>query len=204
MALIGWRDLQDYLGRDLLGAEVAAFDQLADDCQAELEAWLGRTLEVASHTETLTVYSTDSFIELSYTPVVSVTSIVIDGSAWTTGTWGLERSGIRLITSASVLTSFSTVDTVSAVVTYTAGLGAPATAAARRILKARIGRILDKRLSDELGLRRLTIDRYSTDWLPEEFFTDEELRAVTRWKRRIVSTEPSMPLASSPSWTGWI
>lgn len=200
-AVLTIRDIENYMGRVLEASEYAGASQLIMDVQAQLEGWLGRSLLVAAHTETLPVYPQDNFIELSYTPVQTVTAITVDGVNWITGSWALDRSGVHLISGAYIASNFTTLPS-SAVVAYTGGLGEPAVSQARLALKGRTQRIIDKRKADELGLKSLRIDLYSTDWLDEDFFTENELKSVERWQRRGVSMSPAPPPYYDPWTTG--
>lgn len=182
-------EVERYVGHTFVGAEVTAASALVEQVTSELELHLGRRIRVESHTETLPVYPDRRFLELSHTPVVSVTSVMVDGEAWPAGTWISERSGLHLLSSAAIAVS-SNADTPLATVVYEAGLGDEADLSCRRVVLGAVGRIVLKRRGDELGLESISVEGYSSTWMSEGF-TEEELRRVDRWRRRIVSAKPA-------------
>jgi hypothetical protein len=193
--IIGLDDVEDYMGRTLSGDEVSAASPIVGYIQRELEdGYLGRRLEVESHTESKQLYPATNFVELTYGPIVSVQSVAIDGVPQQPLAWSIERSGIQLFTAFSVIgILYPSVVTV----VYTAGLGEPAISAARRVVLARVARIIEKRASDELGVSKLVVEKYNAVWMPEDDFTDPEKNAVKRWKKRRVSRSPE-PFGMTP------
>jgi len=195
--IIGLSDVMNYMDRQIDGGRLAAASVICDTVQRDLEdGYLGRRLEVESHTESIPLYPTDdNFIELTYTPLVSVSAISIDGAAQPNTAWALERSGVYVFTAYSFGLVWPSIVTV----TYTAGLGDPALTVCKGVILARASRIIDKLMNDELGLEMIKIEGYMAKWLAEDDFTPGEQAVMQRWKRRGFSAAPQF---AKPSGAG--
>lgn len=183
--IISESDLVVYMQRPLTTGESTAASAVIEMVQAELEhSVLQRSLVVAEHTETL--YGTPDregvlTLHPTHTPLLSVSAVTVEGAAVASGSWSLERSRVLVYGVVLPLTGQA-----AAEVTYTAGLGEPALTACRRVLLGCVARVLEKGSSDELGLDSVSVEGYSAVWMSEGF-TDEEIRRVSRWRRRVTS-----------------
>lgn len=186
MAVATISDIELYLGRPLTDAQTQVADATISRSQLLVEAYLKRKLETASFTSTTTIRINQTFIDLPYTPVNSVTSVTVDGVAWAAGTWTMERSGIQL---DDVSLNPNANNTSTVVVVYNAGLGSDAKEIGKMVVIAHASRLLNKLASDQLGMESLSEGGVSETYM-SEWLTQEEMAVLTRWRRRVASNPP--------------
>jgi hypothetical protein len=77
-------DLADYLGRDRFGdpTEYRQASLLLDLASAEIRAWTRQTIDLVSNDEVSLAGTWSPVLELPERPVVSVSSVELDGQAW--------------------------------------------------------------------------------------------------------------------------
>jgi hypothetical protein len=168
-----------------MGTEMeTAASVILDGLQGEVEAYLGRPLETRTITETPRYDAGFQGLLLSYTPVLSITSVTADGSlipasSYVVRSWGLDQWWPYGCLS----------------VTYRAGLleTKPQTVAPiRRLILQAAKRAMAKLLADQVGLGEVGVDGGTAlRWLDDNVsgrnegsFADSELERVSRWKRR--------------------
>lgn len=168
-------DVEAILGRKLTDAEETAVeDVLIPFHSAELESILNRPiLPVAFTDEPVSVVNSKAIFR--HTPVISIASLSDGSTAYVVGSydpkpWGAEGSW----SDGTVLTA-----------TYTAGLAGYALDACRSIILKRVARAVIRMADDAIGATTITVEGYSATYA-EEDFTDKELKAVERWRKRVV------------------
>jgi len=100
-------DLADYLGRaDRFGdpTEYRQAVMLLNLASAEIRAWTRQTIDLVSNDAVTLAGTWSSALELPERPVVSVSSVALDGQALTAGS-GYERVGASLHIGASLVLS---------------------------------------------------------------------------------------------------
>jgi hypothetical protein len=184
--------MENYLGRVITGPEAVGVSLLIDICVDEMEAFLDRTIEVASFTDTRYLYADPfvprTYVPLAHSPIATVTSVVVDGVSFTSDQWAIERSGIELLT-VNIPQSI-TGDPPQAVITYTAGLGEPALSQLKNPIINRVARLVNRRRDDVFGARDASIEGYRILYQADEW-AERELAIAERWKRRMVSRSPA-------------
>jgi len=188
MSVASYTDIETYTGRIFSADEITAASAIIDWVTEDLELYLGRTIESATHTaETQLLFTRGSpraYIPLDYTPVTSITSVSIDGSALTDSQFSVERSGVELLT-----VNFPeplTGDPPEATITYVAGLGEPAVTKLKSLVIRRVGRIMARRKDDMLGVDDALVEGYRAAYMTDEM-TEQEMKMSRRWKRRMMS-----------------
>ena len=131
MALITSDDIALLLGVTYSGDDEDRVNLWIDLAIGELEAWLGRPIQVESFTEVV-IADADGRVFLSNTPVVSISSVEVDGTtldpdSYTVTPWGLEgmwpRNQYGVIDYG--LDDYDDFDDPEITVEYTAGLDEP-------------------------------------------------------------------------------
>lgn len=94
MALITVDDIETLLGENLSSDDESVIELYIQFAVGEIEAWLGRPISIKTFEEDV-LADADGRIYLANTPVVSVTSITVDGQLkddnfYTVAPWGLE------------------------------------------------------------------------------------------------------------------
>jgi hypothetical protein len=191
MAVITITDVEAYLGRVLTGVDVTACSAIIDMVTDEMVAFLGRDIEQNSFTESRYLWARSaprSYIPLSHSPVQSITSVTVDGTALTSDQWIIERSGVELTT-----VNFPeplTGGPPQATIVYTAGLGEPALSQLKNPIINRVARIMNRRQDDVFGARDASVEGYRILYQADEW-ADRELQIARKWKRRMVSRAPN-------------
>ena len=136
MALITVDDIETLLGENLTSDDESVIELYIQFAVGEIEAWLGRPISIKTFEEEV-LADADGRVYLANTPVVSVTSITVDGELkdddfYTVTPWGLEdvyyrsRGGVvdywELGESQKVVDEFYEPEIL---VEYTAGLDTP-------------------------------------------------------------------------------
>jgi hypothetical protein len=196
MALVTVSDLEHLTVREFTPTEASAASFILGWVNAELEAHLERSIEEADHVETISVLDPDPtaplYMALTYTPIKTVTSLTIDGTAMATGDYMVDRSGIVLYSRGYVAARNRTL-----VVAYRAGLGEPARTQLAGCVARRAMRLLQKRSDDAIGSQTANVEGYDVTFLGEGW-TDEEQKIVSRWRRSVGATFPiGTPMTSS-------
>ena len=177
MALIEVDDIADLLGVKLTTNEETVVEYYLDFAKGELEAYLGRPIEVESFTETV-VADADGRIYLSDTPVESVSSVTINGEEQSTDfyrvtPWGIELglTGTSYSSSEFGLDSSYLFDLYDAdiVVDYMAGLDTPA--AVNSVMAAVVMRAWRDRQSSlqqsedgHTGIKEIRVEDYAVEY----------------------------------------
>jgi len=191
MAVVTLQDIENYTGKVLTGPDAVAAQSLLTLITDEMEAYLGRTIEEASFTDTRWLYTRGaprSYVPLTRTPVVSIESVTVDGTALDADQWSIERSGVELIT-----VNFPeplTGNPPQAVIAYAAGLGEPAQSQLKQTILNRVARLMQRARDDVFGGRDVSVEGYRVMWQADEWL-DRELRVADRWKRRMVARTPA-------------
>lgn len=165
---------------------------LIGDFQAELESILGRPLEQRTVTETRWLDLASWDIPLSATPVISVTSLTIDGTLIDPSAFSYEPGGLLAFSQLDfgpggvpLVTDVTTLGMKKVDVVYVAGISDPAKARpAKSAIVARVCRVLNMANDDAHGTKRLTVEGYGVDWV-DDGFTEAEMKAVGRLRRRV-------------------
>ena len=136
MALISVDDIETLLGENLSSDDESVIELYIQFAVGEIESWLGRPISIKTFEEDV-IADADGRIYLAHTPLVSVTSITVDGEVkddnfYTVTPWGLEdvyyrtRGGVidywELGESQKVVDEFYEPEII---VEYTAGLDTP-------------------------------------------------------------------------------
>lgn len=184
MPLVTADDVQARMARALTGPEQDAAEAMSADFQTELESHLGRPLEPVTVTEER--YLPDGYTDLALrqTPVVSITS-VHSGSAL------IDPGGYDLTANGVIFTAGFPRDVLSApteaflTIVYTAGMDPVRAAPAKSVITSRVVRALNRRRDEAEGASALGVEDYKAAY-EEEGFTDKELKAVSRLRRRVI------------------
>jgi len=190
MAVVTLQDIENYTGKVLTGPDAVAAQSLLTLITDEMEAYLGRTIEEASFTDTRWLYTRGaprSYVPLTRTPVVSIDSVTVDGVSLDADQWSIERSGVELITVN--FTEPLTGNPPQAVIVYTAGMGEPALSQLKQPILNRVARLMQRARDDVFGGRDVSVEGYRVMWQSDEW-SDRELRVADRWKRRMISRTP--------------
>jgi len=171
-----------------MGTEMeTAASVILDGLQGQVEAYLGRPLETVTVTETPTTMVADGTL-LSQTPVLSITSLVLNGSTIDASLYAVRSWGIFGWLAPDLYASST------CTVTYRAGLleAKPhALAPIRRLILQAAKRSMAKLLADQVGLGEVGVDGGTNlRWLDdgnsgrdEGSIFQSELEQVKRWKR---------------------
>lgn len=184
MALVSSDDVQERMARTLTGPEQDAADAMAADFQAELESYLGRTLEAVVTTEERFLPDQSYQLALVNTPVIAITSVTVAGTPIDATAYAREQGGIIFLTEfpRDILKATGA---TTVVVVYTAGLSPTRAAPAKSIITARTVRALNRRRDEAEGASSLGVEDYKAAY-EAEGFTDAELKAVSRLRRRVI------------------
>lgn len=169
----------------LTDAQKSALQEIIDEVEADLATYLRRSLTVEDHVENLTANDVrrDRTLLLEHTPVVTVTSVLLDGTAlvvddeYAVEPWGLARLSVwptSMLVAASPL-----------VVTYTAGLDPASTPGVTSKIKQVAARTFARDvLDDSIGVKNKSVEGASTSY-EGAGWSDAELRSLKRYKRRL-------------------
>ncbi len=192
--------------RDWSVADLNAVETLNTDATADLEAWLGRTIEVAEFNEQVFVeYDGQGYARVfpARTPIRTLVTFTEDDEDDTPATVvRAERSDIVIAGVPTRSTSFTLV--------YTAGMGEPCLSACRSAVRRRLTRLIQKIGDDSVGTESATFEAYTARYFSEGF-TEDELKPLQRFRRKAIASSPP---AASPagtviggmyggSWTEW-
>lgn len=176
---------------------IAVIQSQIDFYTAELEAILGRGVQLLERTESRVIYYTGSSLESTDSgpyshvgewtmqwggaglrvavergPVASITSIVAGGSTLAPSFYTRTRDGAEVW-------GGTLVPGTDLVITYVGGHGPPKNLPAKQAVMARAGRWLNKRDDDDVGVDSSAVEGHTVKWMPDAF-TDAELRACNR------------------------
>lgn len=206
MALIDSDDIATLLGVSLTDEESDAIDLYIEFAVGEIEAWLGRPVEIRTFTE-LVEADSEGNVYLNNTPVHSVSSIAIDGeeqdlSFYQVHTWGLGGADWRGGFSPLY---YGTGYYGALEVTYTAGLDSPA--AVNSLIASGVIRKFNERKTrfaeearDSIGVKEIKVEDYSVKYDTESdavsyasgaspiliFQSESDFAPIKRYKRRAV------------------
>jgi len=185
MAILTYDDLELYMGKTFTDAQQDAAMSILGALEAELSYYLNRPLGAQVFTEEEhKLIPNQRQIFLRNAPVQSLTSFFVglpgeeveqNIADFDIFPWGIDN--IRIAGTGN-----------QALVTYTAGMTGPDTVALERVLYSAATREMGKFLIDAQGLARFKVE--GTDYIfpdgGEGGFTDRELNAVKRFRRRVV------------------
>lgn len=185
MAILTYDDLEIYMGKTFTDAQQDAAMSIIAALEAELEYYLNRPLGARAYAdEEHKLVPGQRQIFLRHAPVQSVTSFYVgmpgeeveqNVEDFDIFPWGIDN--IRIAGTGN-----------QALVTYTAGMTSSDTVALERVLYTASAREMSKFLIDAQGLSRLKVE--GTDYVfpdgGEGGFTERELNAVKRFKRRVI------------------
>ena len=191
MAWLTIDDLETYMGTTFTGQDAQGAEMMLELVTGELELHLKRGVEVLTKTDTKFLYAQGglrTFVPLDRTPVATITSVVVDGTALTSDQWSIERSGVKLLT-----INFPqpiTGDPPEVVIVYTGGLGEPALTELKFVVLSRSARLMNRREDDVFGARDASIEGYRILYQADEW-TEREMKIADGWKRRMISRSPA-------------
>ena len=183
MAIITYQDLATYMNRTFTSGEQAAATSMIGALERELAGILNRSLSGTSIVaEAHLLKRNQHQLFLKEYPVISVTELKIgDLGSETVQTladfdiysWGID--GI-----------FATTTGTSALVTYTAGMGATETQQLEAVMMRVGAREMSQILADAQGLHRLKAEGIDMTFSNNGMagFSDEDLKWVRRYRRR--------------------
>ncbi len=96
MAIIEPVDVERLANRTFSEDETSLVEKLIEDFQAELEAYLNRSIEIRTFTEQHVVEDFGAQVFLYNTPVLSILSVTLDGYPLTTDYYGVTKNGLNL------------------------------------------------------------------------------------------------------------
>lgn len=123
MVLCTQLDVEQKLQWDITAEPDATVTALIEDAQAEIERFIGRTVESASRTETLDGGARALF--LRYWPVTAIASISEDGANLTTDDYEFYENGILIRVSGGYPIAWQTTKPKAIDVSYTGGFKTP-------------------------------------------------------------------------------
>lgn len=166
--------------------QVALCQQILDEVEADAALYTRRSLGVVAVTEEKAHHVAQfgpSYVPLSRTPVVAVSSVKVDGAevyaaASASATW--ERSGVVL---GALPAGVHAVE-----VSYSGGFaaGLPEVVSVLGVVRRRAARIFGKVADSAVGTDRATLEGYEVSW-GDEGFTEGETKILDRVRRRTVS-----------------
>lgn len=185
MAILTYEDLEIFMGKSFSASAQDAATEILANLEDELAYYLNRPLGVRVITsEEHMLEPGQRQIFLRQAPVRSVTALSV----------GLRNSEV-----AQNIADFDIhpwgIDNVRiagtgyhALVTYTAGMNDIETVALERVLYSAAAREMNKYFIDAQGLEQLDVEgtKYYMQAKGESGFTPQELRMVSRFKRRVV------------------
>lgn len=200
MAVLEPSEVLNVLRRDPSEKDVALISELIVDVVAEVETHLRRTLEDGARTETVSVPADPEidgrvFVPLTYTPVNSISSVTVNGTAQAATAFLRERSGVVLLTYPVT----NTANELEVAVTYDGGLGAKAVAALRPMIKRRVVRLMNKIEDEAIGTQSTNVEGYSVKYDTEGFTPDEE-KLMAPFRRKVNASRASTPNADIRGW----
>lgn len=177
MALVTARDLEGHLRRQFDERERKLADELIARVEDEVESQvlIGRPLAQRTVTQTINVAPGARFVALAKTPVVSVQSMTVDGSAVDATEYVVSRSGLEFEDDW-----FSNAFGPVMVVTYVAGLDPEVAAGMKQTIMNRMARSLNKTLDDAVGASSVGEVSYEP-----EGFTKDELEFLRSFAYRV-------------------
>lgn len=185
MALVTANDIQTYLGRDLSDVEtIAASAVFIPTVEGEASVAVNRPIEAAQFVEEQLVEYDQTSVRLRRSPVVSVVSVVVEGSTvaaadYIVRSWGLDFT-----------TLVGTTLPIAMTITYTAGLDdvldAPALQALRGVVMGRVARMVNKIVNDDsAGVASITVEGYTVRYM-DDGWTEHEADVLASMRRRTV------------------
>jgi len=183
MAIITYQDLATYMNKTFTTGEQAAANSMIGALERELSGILNRSLTGTTITDEAHILQRNQHqIFLKEYPVLSVTSLKIgDLGSETTQTltdfdiytWGID--GI-----------FATTQGTSALVSYTAGMGATEQQQLEALMLRVTAREMSQILADAQGMQRLKAEGVDMTFANNgaSGFSEEDLRWVRRYRRR--------------------
>lgn len=182
MAVVTIDELERYMGACFDASDKVEAESLILAVQTSLETRLGRAIALARVTDFIrpTVGPDCVTIFFVNTPAVSVESVKADGAVQDVSTlvfsgWGYQEYGGSVGANGTVE------------VTYVVGFD-PVPADLAHVVKRAASREMRRRLDRVQGLDRVSEEGFSADFTAAGgFFTNEELLAVNRYRRRKVS-----------------
>lgn len=208
MALVTTADLKKYMDITFSNVQEDAAQMIVDGLEADLEHYIGRPVSAASFSESHVApanYSGSSQYSFFYdynldrtssavadvtkppfvlytrrSPVVSVTSLTVQGQADSSAT--TQTVGSDYVVRRYGVDMFTVQDNDVIVITYTAGLDTASdnTAALKLIILRAASREVQNLHDDVVGMKDLTTRNVAP---VETGFTESELNSVKRWRR---------------------
>lgn len=198
MALISVEDVVIYMSRayDANAASTTAASAIVDGLEADLETYLKRPLvEEDVVDEEAQIDPRSGLVRLARTPVISVSSLAIDGavqaaSSYTVKAWGIKDVFYPFL--PNPLIASEPVVTVS----YRGGLpGADEGSAFGKKARATLKRAAARDVAQVVFEQAAGVARFSVEGTSVEFhggvkagaggLTTDELKAFDRWRRRV-------------------
>lgn len=185
MAILTYPDLERFMGKTFTATQQEAAATILAALENELSYHLNRPLGATLYTsEAYRLEVNQRQIFLRHAPVRTVTgfSVGLEGeevaqniSDYDIYPWGIDN--IRIAGTG-----------YRALVTYTAGMYDSETLALERVLYSAAAREMGKFLIDAQGLSQLDVEgtKYRIHAGGESGFTQDEMKAVSRFKRRVI------------------
>lgn len=167
-------DVEAIIGRKLTDKEETAVeDVLVPFHAAELSSILNRPIMPETYTdEPVTVVNGHAIFR--HTPVIAIAALTDGSTVYTVGTYDTKPWGAEGTWS----------DGTTLMATYTAGLAGYALEACRSVVLKRVARAVIRMADDAIGATTISVEGYSATYGDEDF-TDKELKAVERWRKRV-------------------
>lgn len=197
-AIIDAQDLARYLKRAIVAdsAEALAADEIIDGLEADLETYLKRPLVPTTVTDEVVSVNRDGRIFLKATPVVSVTTFTVDGTAVDVAQYAVETWGINDVWPGFLPSPLISPEP-ALLATYVGGLpGDDPTSAFARKARATLLRAAARDYNQVVREDLAGVSRASVEGTSLEFhggvragaggLTDAEMESFKKWKRRTV------------------
>lgn len=180
-------DIVDYLAyedADLPNGVVDAASVIIDDVVKRVEDYTALRMGSESVTDTVLIDADTVEVDLARGPVTAISSVTVNGTALAATAYRRERYSVVLVDWYPTISGGQ--DTL--VVAYTGGFaaGGHEYRALQGVIRRRAAMELEKVIDRAVSARRLSVEGYSVDFIPDEW-TEGERATLDRHRRRVAA-----------------